>query len=199
MLAFYEGINTSLRTSIQEFEHGYRLLMRATTNITKRRVINNIEARLMLIIQRAVEGNEYDRIWLAANRQEINQLLNQFDQIRTDTHNSRERDLNNNLQHSVRNAYDNIENLISSSGTVVAAAAVNATLYALKAGAVGASVTGVSAFSFFGGPVIGGAVTGAVGGVSALATAGAAVYGGVKGAVSAKEGIEESIRAQFQR
>ncbi len=81
MLAIYEGQNNGLRVQINEFEHAFKLLFKARDAI-KKKVISNIEQRLIVIIELGINGNAYDKKWLAASRIEIHALLENFESIR---------------------------------------------------------------------------------------------------------------------
>ena len=68
MLRPYRGNNQELESQLNEFNHGFTMLNNPNIRpAIKRRIILNIEERLLAIELRTLNGDEYDQRWFAGN------------------------------------------------------------------------------------------------------------------------------------
>lgn len=174
----YNGNDQGLATEVNEFNHGMGILRGNTAlDRVKRRAITNIEARLLSIINTAIN---VDQAWFAQNRTDILNAFEEFDSIRESIGSPRPHDLNEPVNTIRQNVAQNPINFETIAWQCIKYGAISGGV----AGAAGVAATGVSAFSFFGGPIVGGVVTGVTGGISAVgtaaATAGGVIYGACK-------------------
>lgn len=193
----YYGPNQELKTIINDFNHHIGVFERSTNNTVKRKVIPIMEAYLISIVPKIDNsGSEEDKIWLAGNRLEINQLLTWLTKQRK--YLGIERDTEpQKYYNDVKQRFSNINRIYESRDAPNLkrnSSAIQAGFWSLTAGAVGIVATGASAGSFVAGPLVGGVTVASTGGVGLFATAGAGITGAVYGALKADQEIESAIR-----
>lgn len=170
-----------------------------TTPARKTLILDNVEMQLIHIINHATGPNAVikDIAWLAAHRDEIDKALKNFNVIRTNLNLQRNVQLNGNVNTAFNNvgtAYASASNTVGSAKAIRKHAIIGAAEKGSEAFGVGVAATGLSAFSFFGGPIVGAAVTGSVGALSGVGIAAATVYGAVDGAFHGEREVENIIR-----
>jgi hypothetical protein len=99
----------------------------------------------------AARGDDYDQRWLAANRREINEMLASFNQMRENLEEARPANMQQDFQ-NMHHQFADAERVYQAGTSVAASAALRAAVYGGLTLAAGGTATGISAFSFFGGP-----------------------------------------------
>lgn len=197
-LAPYKGEIIGLKVEINEFQHHLKYFYKDVRNSLKNDLVDNLESRILIIISGALNGEIYDKRWLAANIQEISNLFLQFDNFRILAKFPRIKEktvwidqIKLCLQNTRQEYFHNkaVKEAAGRSGGSVAAAVT---------GATAATATGLSAFSFFGGPFVGIPVTAsfAVAGIAATAVATKVAYDSAYD--TAGKELEDAIRFEYR-
>lgn len=193
----YQGQNQDLSTIINEINHGIGLFERASNDSVKRRVLPMMEASLVSlpgIIDRS--PFDEDRVWLAGNRIEVDQLLEWLTEQRELLGHRRNPQVQRNYD-DLRYKFEKVGRIYedpSAPNLRKKAALTKGAKYAGVASGIGIVATGAAAGSFAAGPAVGGGVTGGVGAISFFGVVGAGAKGAHTGYKKAETDIEETIR-----
>ena len=196
MLAVYAGTNENLRTQITEFEHALNLLPHAKDEI-KKKVISNIEARLIAIIQISSNGNSYDRRWLAASRIEIHATLENFKQIRTQVGSPITDKKQSSSMQDLKAQFSDRDRIFDTVAVRNAAKNTAKWAYGAKTSAAATATTAASGYSFVAGPIVGGAVTGGTAILSFSIASLVTLHKMSKAEKTASQNVENSLRGTF--
>ncbi len=198
MLADYSGIDNGLKIQITEFKKALALLTRAgTRDAIRRKVILNVEARLVAIILIASNGSPYDQTWLAASRIEIDDILKNFEAIRATVGSPITDPTHRDHMQNLKTRFSNRDTIFDTVAVRDAARKAAKLTYGLITSSVAATATGVSAISFVGGPAIGIPVTGGTAILTSFTAFGVTRRSMNKAEKNASKNVEDGLRGTF--
>ena len=199
-LARYDGQDDKFKIVITEYNRMYALLLRPDIRKDiKRKIFTNCEARVLSILRTGLDGGDYEKKWVAANLSEINNIFCEFDSLREKTNIPRPEEVKEDMNkvkigaRAAKETYFKGDEIRSNAGSSAAK------LVGLIAGGTAVTATGFSAFSFFGGPIVGGAVTGGTALVGGIATGVAVKIAYDNACEKSEQDTEKSIRKQFPK
>lgn len=198
--------DAGLQTQINELNRAITIIERPTTSLAViKRTISNVEARLISIITQVStkaldhpQGLDPYALWLVANRREIVNNMNIFDNARSRAAFPRDGQSKRQLAESYDEVREHFRDTTRVYGNFTRdLRAATSKYYAAVTGASAATATGLSGLSIFGSPIVAAAVIPSVAAVGVVSTGVAAYCGDKEGERRGPIVAEEAIRAQY--